>query len=186
MEVGVRSQRGGRLHPVGPRHWYLGGDRGGAPPPLCSHDPRQGRSASVGTTTFLYARSKCPGRSPSLCLADALYPRWSPRPIRPDKLAGCCDRRSPAGWNSRRAHQCRRPHARDVAIAMAAVPNTGPDTTRSYVRSISERGLTVRRRYNRQPRILVPNRQTTLQPLAPAVSRRQRELSSGRGPDLNP
>jgi hypothetical protein len=50
----------------------------------------------------------------------------------------------PAPWNSRRAHQCRRPHARDVAIAMAAVPKTDPDITRSYVRSISETGLTVR------------------------------------------
>src|SRR5258708_11840405 len=54
------------MHPVGPRHWHHGGDRGGAPPPLCSYDPRQGRSASDGTTTFLHARPKCPGRSPSL------------------------------------------------------------------------------------------------------------------------
>jgi hypothetical protein len=41
-----------------------------------------------------------------------------------DKLAACCGRRFPARWNSRRTHQCRRPHARDVAIAMAAVPKT--------------------------------------------------------------
>jgi len=87
------------MHPVGPRHWHHGGDRGGAPPPLCSYDPRQGRSASDGTTTFLHARPKCPGRSPSLCISDALYPRWPSRPVRHDKLAACCDRHSPAGWN---------------------------------------------------------------------------------------
>jgi DNA helicase-2/ATP-dependent DNA helicase PcrA len=84
--------------------------------PLCGDDPRQGRSASNGTTTFLHARPKCQGRSPRLCISDPLHPRWPPRPVRQDKLAAYCSRRSPAHWNSRRAHQCRRPHARDVAM----------------------------------------------------------------------
>ena len=112
---------------------------------------RQRRSASNGATSFLHARPKCQGRSPRLRISDPLHPRWPPRPVRPVKLAGCCSRRSTAHWNSRREHQCRRPHARDVAIAMAAVPKTGPDITRSYVWSISETGPTIRRRYNRQP-----------------------------------
>ena len=116
------------MHPVGPRHWHHGGDRGGAPPPLCSHDPRQGRSIPDCAPAVLFPRPKCPRRSPRLRISDPLHPRWPPWPVRQDKLAACCGRRSPAHWNSRRAHQCRRSHARNVAIAMAAVPKTGPDT----------------------------------------------------------
>ena len=36
-------------------------------------DPRQGRSPSDRTTTFLHARPKCPGRSSSLYLTDPLH-----------------------------------------------------------------------------------------------------------------
>jgi hypothetical protein len=45
MEIGLRAQRGGWLHAVGPRDRNDGGDRGGAAATLRRHDAGQGQSA---------------------------------------------------------------------------------------------------------------------------------------------
>jgi hypothetical protein len=45
-----------------------------------------------------------------------IIPVGPSRPVRHDKLAACCGRRSSAHWSSRRARQCRRPNARNVAL----------------------------------------------------------------------
>ena len=125
VEKRVRSQCGGRLHPLRPRHRDQRGDRGGAPAALCRHDPRQGPFAADHAAKIFHPRPAQPGRPPRLCRAQPLYPDRNSGTFRHHRLAGGPRRREGAGLSNPR--EPRRAHARHVEMTAPERPTSSPD-----------------------------------------------------------
>ena len=57
MALGVRLELRRRLHSLRPRHRLVGGDRGGAAPPLCRDDARERRARAYRSAALLCPRA---------------------------------------------------------------------------------------------------------------------------------
>src|SRR6476620_6342873 len=119
MEIRVRTQCGGWLYALRPRHGNVSRDRGGTPTTLCPHDPRQGRSASASATALFYPRSARTGRPPRLCVEKPVHSRSSARIVRKDELAPGGRRDSSTGGKQGTSNRHWRAHARDLALGHA-------------------------------------------------------------------
>jgi DNA helicase II / ATP-dependent DNA helicase PcrA len=82
MEIGLRAERGRRLHAVGLGGRHLRRTRGRTPPALCRNDESEGRSPFGVAAALLHARSAFTGRSACLRVQDPLHSRAAARTVR--------------------------------------------------------------------------------------------------------